>query len=296
MVPRILADWNLARLTDMLDRGIFEAESFDYKEFRIGRKSEQEKQDIRKDCCAFANSQGGFLVFGVTDSKTAPTKDRLVGIDKTFDFPREFGSFPQECKPSVRWDVLNPPIDLGNGKVIHVIHIPQSWRGPHCISADKPQEGFVYPKRTNRGNEFMNYEEVRMSFLGYYEKRLKLQLLQAELQNIISDAASMMIPDDQVDSSVTTVTFSLNVIETVLIETYAITAHLPELAQALLRLRNAARSINNAIQMFNGVVHLPFGNKGQMVREHNLGLRPRCVAVTNDAQTALAILQAILAS
>jgi hypothetical protein len=69
MMPRILTDWTKDRLIGLLDQGIFEPESFDFKEFRIGKKSDQEKQNIRTDCCAFANSFGGFLVYGVADDK-----------------------------------------------------------------------------------------------------------------------------------------------------------------------------------------------------------------------------------
>jgi predicted HTH transcriptional regulator len=196
MTSRILTDWTEDQLIALLDRGIFEPEAFDFKGFRIAKKTDPEKQDIRKDCCAFANSFGGFLVYGVADDRRLPAKGRLIGIDKSYDFPNDFGAFPRECKPSIGWEFLNPAIDLGNGKVIHVVFIPRSWRGPHCVKADKPQEGFVFLKRTNKGNEYMNYEEVRMAFLGYYEKRLKLQLLQAELQNLISDAQTMMIPEE----------------------------------------------------------------------------------------------------
>src|SRR5947209_7891521 len=75
--PRILADWTKERLIELLDNKCFEPESFDFKEFRVGKKTEPEKRDIRKDCCAFANSAGGFLVYGVGDDKRLPAKDRL---------------------------------------------------------------------------------------------------------------------------------------------------------------------------------------------------------------------------
>jgi hypothetical protein len=276
MIPQILTEWNLLRLTKMLDQNIFEAETFDYKEFRIGKKSEPEKQDIRKDCCAFANSQGGFLVFGVSDNKHLSTNDRLIGLDKTFEFIRDFGDFPQECKPSVSWAPLNPPIDLPNGRVIHVIHVPQSWRGPHCISTEKPQEGFLYPKRTNKGNEYMNYEEVRMSFLGYYEKRLKLQLLKAELSNILTDADDIPIQDQAMGMRVPTLTFNLNVIESVLIDTYAITAHNTALVEALQKLRKVARQINCLIESLAGKAHTITSSPGRVIGSHNIEIIDLC--------------------
>jgi hypothetical protein len=299
MVPRILSDWTLPRLTEMLDNGVFEAETFDYKEFRTEKKSEPEKQkerrDIRRDCCAFANSLGGFLVFGVTDDKSAAAKDRLVGIDKSFDFPRDFGSFPGECKPSVGWQPLNPPVDLGNGKVIHVIHIPQSWRGPHCVETEKPAEGFLFPKRTNKGNEYMNYEEVRMAFLGYYEKRIKLQLLEAELINILSTAPQLMVPVTQMATNVPLASFNLNIVETILVDTYSITHTKPEFAQTLMALRNVARIVNTQLHMFQSMSQFPLSGMEKLTEERNTNLHQVCPTIIHLAQTALRILQSILA-
>src|SRR4051812_5459290 len=87
LIPRSLNEWTKDSLTELLDKRLFEPESFDFKTYRAGTKSEQEKRDIRKDCCAFANSAGGFLVYGVGDDKRLPTKDRLVGIERKLDFP-----------------------------------------------------------------------------------------------------------------------------------------------------------------------------------------------------------------
>jgi hypothetical protein len=142
----------------------------------------------------------------------------------------------------------------------------------------------------------MNYEEVRLAFLGYYEKRLKLQLLQAELQNIISDAQTMMVREEQMDTHYTTNSFNLTVIETVLIDTYAITYQRPDLLKALMGLRNAARSINNSIQTLLGVVHMPLSNLGQIVRRHNEQLRGRCPLLIDDANRALKVLETVLAA
>lgn len=249
MVPRVLSDWTLERLAGLLDQGIFEPESFDFKEYRTAAKAPEEKREIRKDCCAFANSGGGFLVYGVSDDRQQRHQNRLVGIAKSFDFPADFGGFPKDCKPSVRWEFLNPPVDLGNGKVIHVVSIPPSWRAPHCIAADKPQEGFVFPKRTNKGNEFMNYEEVRMQFLGYYEKRIKLQLLAYELQHTIDEVRGMMLPDDQLTTSFPTGSVSLMVIEMVYVDAFSILADSAELYAALTEVRARSNQLNNILEL-----------------------------------------------
>jgi hypothetical protein len=67
----------------------------------------------------------------------------------------------------------------------------------------------------------MSYEEVRAGFLQYYEKRQKLQLLKAELLNIVQDAQKNRVDDSQLDTHFGGHTFQLNVVESVLIGPYA---------------------------------------------------------------------------
>ena len=87
-----------------------EQETFDYKKMLPHSKDDGGKKRLRKDCCAFANSAGGFLIFGVHDDVTSLVDDRLLGFDPQFDFPVHFGNFPSECKPSVRWEIKNPEV------------------------------------------------------------------------------------------------------------------------------------------------------------------------------------------
>src|SRR5260370_460931 len=185
-------------------------------------------------------------------------EERLAGIDPTDDFPGQFGNYPQKCTASIPWDFKNPPVKLENGNVIHVIHVPRSWNAPHCIEA--PNNLRCFPKRTNKGNEDMSYEEIRMAFLQYYEKRLKLQLLQAELKNIKQHAEDLTktYPDAQVKFGVGE--FSLTVIETVLADTYTILAEHRDLLEILDEIRNHCRVANNLLQMFSPIAFPWTGN------------------------------------
>jgi predicted HTH transcriptional regulator len=194
MIPRTLHEWSKEALIELLDKNYFEPESFDFKVKLPDIKDPDGKLRLRKACCAFANTFGGFLVFGIADERRLTSAHRLVGLPPTYDFPARFAPYAGECKPTVSWDYKKPPIRLENGKLVHVVHIPRSWRGPHTVEKGKG-EGFIFPKRTNGGDEPMSYEEVRLSFLGYYEKRLKLQLLRSELENIGATAEQLTRPD-----------------------------------------------------------------------------------------------------
>lgn len=307
MIPGTLKAWNIDAIEHLLEQGYYEAETFDFKEMLPHGKDEDDKLRLLKTCCAFANSSGGFLVFGVKDAKSvqdsSPIESRLVGLDPTYDLPEQFGTYPQKCSPSVVWDFKNPPIMLDSGKVIHIIHIPRSWNAPHCIEiqgkgSDKQR---CFTKRTNKGNEDMSYEEIRMAFLQYYEKRLKLQLLHAELKNIKQHAQKDLLKegwDMKVNFGMGE--FSLTIVETVLADTYTILVEHQELLDILDQIRDRCRKVNDLLRIFyrNANVgwygaNLP-PNEG--LERHNGNIEMQCRPIIADCIRALTFLDEIMSS
>ena len=74
-IPQTLEDWTLESLTSLVERG-FESESFDLKERLPHPASDKGKRRLRKEVAAFANSAGGFLIFGVADDRALPISVR----------------------------------------------------------------------------------------------------------------------------------------------------------------------------------------------------------------------------
>lgn len=292
-LPALLADWNLEVIRDLLTKGYSESESFDFKEMLPRSSDDSGKLRLVKECCAFANGQGGFLLFGIADDKSKPIESRLVGIPPALDFPEQFGNYPRRCTPSVYWDFRNPPIGLASGAAIHVVHIAQSYDAPHAVK--DAHDGWYFAKRTNKGVEAMSYEEVRLMYLGYYEKRVKLQLLDAELVAVAEEARGMIISPEQIESHYPLMTFDLRVLESVLSDTFTLLARRPELLALLRRLRSNCTAVNNKTGQFLGVSMLSFTNKAAMIREHNQYLRPICDQVVSLAEAARADLAEILA-
>jgi hypothetical protein len=292
MIPRVLNEWTIPVIIELLSKGYYESEYFDFKEMLPHPKDDSGKKRLIKTCCSFANSSGGFLVFGISDNKALSPKDRLVGIKSDVDFPEHFGNFPRRCNPSVDWIFKNPPLQLPNGNVIHVVQIPRSWNGPHCLG--EADNGWIFSKRTNKGDEGMTYEEVKLNFLGYYEKRIKLQLLKAELENILVDASTMIISQDKVKTHYSLVRFDLSVVESVLTEVYTILAEKQELLQLLTRIRNQCRRINNKIEIFYGIVAMPLSEKDKLIESHNQYLNENCTSVFELTKEALELLNDII--
>lgn len=181
MIPETLEEWTLDVVERLLAQGVFESDRFDFKEMLPQAKGHSEKLRLRKTCAAFANSGGGFLVFGVKDEKGLSVADRLVGLDPTFDFPVQFGSFPSGCEPTVDWTFRNPAVALASGRLVHVVHVPRGARRPHGLD----DEGrWYFTKRTNKGNEAMSYGEIQSAFRARGEKLAKVRFVRAEIEHV----------------------------------------------------------------------------------------------------------------
>ena len=297
MVPKTLEEWSLAALKDLLARGTFEGETFDFKEMLPDSKGEKAKGKLRATCAAFANSVGGFVVFGVSDNRKHKAEQRLVGIDKGEDLPEHFGAFPSGCTPSVYWSFMDTPLALEDGRVFHVIEVPPSWKAPHAVEQPGGEGGrrWLFPKRTNKGNEAMSMEEIRSAFLGFYEKRLKLQLLRAEVDAIRDTAESTEVREIGVDS-VAIPPFDVSVIQSILGDTYSLTAERTKFHTALIQLRANVRIIDFRMKSILGILHLGMTKKQEIISGYNKSVRSTCRTIKECAVIAIRELDELLES
>ena len=157
-------DWNEDNLKALIDHGVEERLDLEYKasdsllDLTIPRK----KEEIGKDVSAMANSQGGIIIYGMTensqgegkpglpkelDGKLDPTKiskERLENIILSNVSPR----IPNLTIKPIRLDQTNP------GKIAYLVDIPQS----HTAHQSKDKR---YYKRFNFSNIAMEDYEIR---------------------------------------------------------------------------------------------------------------------------------------
>src|SRR5579872_7503540 len=131
MLPARLEDWTIKHIEQLAARGVYESDSFDLKEMLPHSLDDGGKFRLRKTCAAFANSAGGFIVFGVSNDSQKSAADRIVGVETSLDFPARFGELPAHCEPSVEWHFRNPALTINASRVAHVVQIPRSWKAPH---------------------------------------------------------------------------------------------------------------------------------------------------------------------
>lgn len=185
MRPKNLQEWTLDFIIDLLRRGYNEDVWFDFKETLPNSKDEKAKDRLRRAVASFANNEGGFIIFGISDNKEQKPEDRLFGVSPKEDYPVLFGNLLDVIIPRPDFNFKNPPITLPSGKLIHICEILESMDKP--VSVETAEGLFIFPMRTPKGATPMRYDEIKQNFLGYAHMRDKLLLLNEELKRIIME-------------------------------------------------------------------------------------------------------------
>ena len=151
-------EWNEERILRMIDDGVEESLHLDYKGAGSLAKTTQKKEEIVKDVTAFANSDGGVIIYGVRENSAADKKHRPIGIDpiNRAEYSKEWLeqviSNASPRMPDIR---IHPvPISKDDTKCLYVVEIPKGE------TAYQTTDGRYY-RRHNFESTFMRDHEVR---------------------------------------------------------------------------------------------------------------------------------------
>jgi len=246
-IPKSVGDWTLSLVEALVDAEYFETDWFDFKEFLSNNKEPRHGERICITACAFANANGGFMVFGVSDRSSRGTKrDRIVGIDKKADLAKIFGDQIKTVEPTIFYTPQNPPINISKpAKVIFAVHIPKSAKAPHAFIHDNQCRFY---KRTNQGNEPMSYGEIVDAFNYRDHLRSKLTFLSSQLSNIeylLPHIYSTLV--DKEHYSHPLVVLDYNLLDALLADLYPIVRNDTELLHSISRLKFMCMTTNGLI-------------------------------------------------
>jgi predicted HTH transcriptional regulator len=118
----------LAEVQKLVDTQVQESLHLDYKDSRA--LGSDKASEIAQDVSAFANADGGTIIYGVREANHVPVK-----IDEGVDHRKLSHEWLEQIIRSnitPRIDELRiAPIRLTTDKSIYAVHIPKSYRGPH---------------------------------------------------------------------------------------------------------------------------------------------------------------------
>jgi hypothetical protein len=146
-----------AELQALHTEGVRESLHLEYKaSAAVDKKDDKRKLEMARDVSAFANADGGQIIYGMTEVEHDP-----AGLDEGLDSK----DYPEIWFEQVIQQHVSPPIvglrpyhvPLTSGRVAVVIDVPASKGDPHQVDGR-------YYRRHNFNRLIMEHYEVRDSF------------------------------------------------------------------------------------------------------------------------------------
>jgi len=183
-IPENVNEWSRGILVDLLDEGYDENLRLEFKS-----KIDSNTKRIPITACAFANTKGGFLIFGLDNDrkKKLTTEQRLVGLDDSDQLKSQINNQIRIIKPSIPIENIEfkeSNIPLPNGKVIVILKISKTLVSPHQFKE-------IFYKRVANGNAPMDVEEIKNAIIESQKSSRMLSLLEGE-EELLMDVLNTM--------------------------------------------------------------------------------------------------------
>lgn len=184
-----IIDCTLEDFQGILDNPDYaENEYLDYKkDFAIDAAKDNntrqlEQAEFRNDVCAFANTNGGYLIYGIKEKKGIPTEITGINIqDNNKDlFERNIKNYLQIIKPRMPYYSIKF-IDVQDNRFIVVIYVQHDFYAPYIHLVD--QKNYKIYKRAGNGKIVMDYQEIKNMFIQSISIEKEVELKREERIN-----------------------------------------------------------------------------------------------------------------
>ncbi|NOT43626.1 MAG: ATP-binding protein [Acidobacteria bacterium] len=169
----------------LVENRVPESRSLDYKA-ELYEASPKGFREFASDVAAFANTDGGLLVFGVSERRVeggqTSEPEAIVGLVKitlgTFSrFEQSLGAMLAPRITGIGVKLL----EAADQRSVLLVNVPRSWQAPHMVTADHLTR-FYY--RTGTGREVMDVDQIRTAFrssASFNDRSNELRELRAAL-------------------------------------------------------------------------------------------------------------------
>ncbi|MFB6258954.1 MAG: helix-turn-helix domain-containing protein [Flavobacteriales bacterium] len=153
----------------LIDTGAEETLSLDFKAAGALSFDTKKKKEISKDVSAFANSEGGMLIYGVHEEKQkAHSLDPVDGETFTRDWLEQVISGTIH-RPIEGFEVIPIRIEGDLQSTVYIVRIPDSYHAPHMAN-----DGHYY-LRSNARNRMMEEYQVRQAYFKQRAAQLEFK-------------------------------------------------------------------------------------------------------------------------
>jgi hypothetical protein len=156
-----LADITLAHLQALRGKGTVESRRLEFKQELPRLDDETAKRKFLNGASAFANTEGGDVLFGVAEGERDAAAE-LVGVpsDGLRDtIARLSDTLKGGIEPPMRVDFVDVPMD--ESRSIVVMRVERSWRAPHSV---RKGDSFRIYVRSDRGSRPLGESEIRSAY------------------------------------------------------------------------------------------------------------------------------------
>ncbi len=165
-----------------------ESRSLDYKR-ELPPLTEAGNKDLLKDISAFANTVGGYLIYGVDEKESVPTE--ILGVEsEDFDkLKQRFENLLRTGADPVIRGVDFHTVDVNESRKVVIIKIPRSIARPHAV---RIKEHFRFYGRNSSGVHQLEVEDLRRAFLESETLATKIRSFRSDRLSAISTNETFM--------------------------------------------------------------------------------------------------------
>lgn len=163
MVPQRLELIDRAEVDRLCSDAVAENQTLDFKR-ELPRKDA--KSDLLKDVCAFANADGGDLVYGIADAAGIAKAVSPITGETPDHAMRRLGQVLDAIEPRVRGMQMQP-VDMGEGGYCLILRVPASFDAPHRYYSEGGSRSDVFCRfvvRNGTRTMDLTYEQLRTAF------------------------------------------------------------------------------------------------------------------------------------
>lgn len=136
-------------------------QNFAFLELPKGKERNEKIAEFKSDVCSFANAEGGYLIFGISDVEGCAAELVGIAIDNTDRFELDRRNNLMAIQPKTPY-VKFHFVQLENEKYIVILYIKHDSFSPYVHIED--EKNYKIYKRVGNRKETMTYTELRNMF------------------------------------------------------------------------------------------------------------------------------------
>ena len=160
MIPKSLESVTKADIDLLITTSVAEGREIEYKS-ALPATTDEGRREFLADICAFANTSGGDLIFGLHANQGIPAEAKGVSMSNVDQQILTFDNVIREgIAPRINGVRIRAVDGFPAGPVL-IIRIPRSWSSPHMVKFRDSSRFYI---RNNAGKHQMDVGEIRSAF------------------------------------------------------------------------------------------------------------------------------------